>query len=175
MQHALILDEQRYDVALSRAADGYRLHLDGQALPCRLHREDDGSYVLTLNDHSERIYAAQRGDDLYIHLDGRSYHLRYRHPLDLLAEQQHGAAEDGLRAPMPGSLIAVRAGVGVAVTRGQTVLVIESMKMETALAAPRDGVVAEVHVDAGETFDRDALLLSLVPLEEPESTEEALS
>jgi acetyl/propionyl-CoA carboxylase alpha subunit len=175
MQHALILEEQSHSVALSRSASGYRLHLDGrdgQEWPCRLHREDDGSFILTLNDRSERIHAALHGDDIYIHLDGRSYHLRYRHPLDRLAEQLHGASEDNLCAPMPGSVIAVHASAGAAVTRGQIIMVIESMKMETALTAPRDGVVGKVCVTPGETFDRDAVLLSLAPLDAAESTQE---
>lgn len=175
MQHALILEEKRHDVALSRAAKGYRLHLDGEELPCSLNRDYDGSYLLTLGDHSERIHAVQHGDDLYVHLDGSSYHLRYHHPLNLLAEQQQGSTDDVLRAPMPGSLIAVEAEIGVVVTRGQTVLVIESMKMETSLKAPRDGVVAEIHVTLGETFDRDAILLSLAPLDTSEPIEEELT
>jgi len=175
MQHALIIEEQPHNVALSRSNNGYRLHFDSEEWPCRLQRDNDGSFILTLNDRSERIHAAQYGDDIYIHLDGRSYHLHYRHPLDLLAEQRHGSDEDSVRAPMPGSVIVVHASAGAVVTRGQTILVIESMKMETALAAPRDGVIADVRVTPGETFDRDALLFSLAPLDTHESTQEVLS
>jgi acetyl/propionyl-CoA carboxylase alpha subunit len=104
-----------------------------------------------------------RGDDVYIHLDGCTYHLHYEHPLERLAHQAHGAAEDGLRAPMPGSLVSVAARPGQAVSKGQALLVMESMKMETTLTAARDGVVAQVHYEPGQTFDRDALLLSLEP------------
>jgi biotin carboxyl carrier protein len=179
MQHALIIEEQSQQVALSRSTSGYRLHLDGKEWPCWLHCQDGDSFVLTLDGHSERIHAAQRGDDIYIHLGGRSYFLHYRHPLDLFAKQRHGAGEDSVRAPMPGSVIAVHAGAGAAVTRGQTILVIESMKMETAIAAPRDGIIANMRVTPGETFDRDALLFSLAPLDTaksdtPKSTEEVL-
>jgi geranyl-CoA carboxylase alpha subunit len=60
------------------------------------------------------------------------------------------AAASELRAPFNGKVIAVRAAPGVAVRRGDTLLVIESMKLEHALAAPRDGVVASVHVEPGQ-------------------------
>src|SRR3546814_17563184 len=66
-------------------------------------------------------------------------------------------------APMPGSIVTVSVTVGDTVTRGQTLLVMESMKMETTIAAPRDGVIATVNFDKGQTIDRDALLLQLAP------------
>jgi biotin carboxyl carrier protein len=49
------------------------------------------------------------------------------------------------------------------VSKGQTLLVMESMKMETTLVAPRDGVVATVRFEKGQTFERDAVLLTLEP------------
>ena len=106
---------------------------------------------------------ATRGDEVFIHLDGEAYALRYEHPLTRLAHAAQGAAEAQLRAPMPGSVVSLAVKPGDAVTKGQTLLVIESMKMETTLAAPRDGEVATVHVAVAQTFDRDAVLLELQP------------
>ena len=48
-------------------------------------------------------------------------------------------------------------------TRGDTLLVIESMKLETAIKAPRDGMVETVHVADGRTFERSAPLVTLAP------------
>ena len=62
---------------------------------------------------------------------------------------------------MPGSIVAVQVAVGDAVTKGQTLLVMESMKMETTIAAPRDGVIEALSYEKGQTFDRDALLVKL--------------
>jgi acetyl/propionyl-CoA carboxylase alpha subunit len=161
MHHAFKLGETESNVELSRAPSGYRLHINGRSVPVNLHAEDDGSAVLTMGSHSERVVVASRGDDVFIHLGGAAYQLRYEHPLQRLAAQQQGAAEDHVRAPMPGSLVAVHVQAGQAVARGDTLLVMESMKMETTIAAPRDGVIEAVHFAVGQTFDRDALLLSL--------------
>jgi len=57
--------------------------------------------------------------------------------------------------------VALHAKPGQSVARGETLLVMESMKMETTIIAPRDGVIEVVHFAVGQTFDRDALLLSL--------------
>jgi biotin carboxyl carrier protein len=64
---------------------------------------------------------------------------------------------------MPGVVIAVHAAEGQTVARGDTLVVIESMKLETAIKAPRDGVIATVHVAVGKTFDRAAPLVTLAP------------
>lgn len=161
MHHAFKIDNTEHDLGLSRSEDGYRLHLGDATIPVNLHVEDDGTAVLTVAGRSERVVVATRGDDVFVHLGGTAYQLRYEHPLDRLAQQAGGGADDSVRAPMPGSVVAVHVDAGDSVTKGQSLLVIESMKMETTIAAPRDGVIAAVEFGVGQTFDRDALLISL--------------
>jgi len=161
MHHAFKLGEAEHNLELSRALIGYRLHLADGTGPVNLHLEDDGSAVLTVNGHSEKVLVAMRGDDVFIHLGGVAYQLCYEHPLQRLAAQSQGSGEDHVRSPMPGSLVALHAKPGQSVARGETLLVMESMKMETTIIAPRDGVIEVVHFAVGQTFDRDALLLSL--------------
>ena len=70
-----------------------------------------------------------------------------------------GSASDGaLRAPMPGKIVATPAKAGDTVTKGQPVIVLEAMKMEHALTAPFDGVVAEVNAAVGDQVGADAVL-----------------
>lgn len=161
MHHAFKIDNTEHDLGLSRSAEGYRLHLGDAVIPVNLHVEDDGTAVLTVNGRSERVVIATRGDDVFIHLGGVAYQLRYEHPLDRLAMQAGGGADDSVRAPMPGSVVAMHVNAGDSVIKGQSLLVIESMKMETTIAAPRDGVIEAVQFGVGLTFDRDALLISL--------------
>jgi acetyl-CoA/propionyl-CoA carboxylase biotin carboxyl carrier protein len=72
------------------------------------------------------------------------------------AEDVHHAHGDGeLRAPMPGSVLLVPVAVGDAVEAGQTVVVLESMKMELALTAPADGIVTALSVAVGDKVGRD--------------------
>ena len=71
------------------------------------------------------------------------------------------AAEHRIRAPMPGRVVLVQAAPGQAVNAGDVVLVIEAMKMELALKAPRDGVVAELRAVAGDFVEADAVLATL--------------
>jgi 3-methylcrotonyl-CoA carboxylase alpha subunit/geranyl-CoA carboxylase alpha subunit len=89
-------------------------------------------------------------------------------PVELwLDDLSHVAAQAGaaggqspeLRAPFNGKLLAVHVAVGQAVARGETLLVIESMKLEHSLAAPRDAVVAELLVQPGAQVAPGQLLL----------------
>jgi acyl-CoA carboxylase subunit alpha len=73
------------------------------------------------------------------------------------AEEVHG----GLVAPMPGVVLAVRAAVGQSVLAGETLVVLEAMKMEHVITAPHDGVVTEVFVSASQQVDRGTTLLAV--------------
>ena len=60
-----------------------------------------------------------------------------------------GGARDKMTAPMPGVILTVDVAVGATVKRGDSLMVLEAMKMKNELKAPRDGVVAEVYVAPG--------------------------
>jgi 3-methylcrotonyl-CoA carboxylase alpha subunit len=70
-----------------------------------------------------------------------------------------GGASDGLvLSPMPGRIISVAVAQGDRVVKGQRLLTLEAMKMEHGLAAPFDGVVAELHAAEGGQVSEGALL-----------------
>ncbi|MEO9782497.1 MAG: acetyl/propionyl/methylcrotonyl-CoA carboxylase subunit alpha [Sedimentitalea sp.] len=83
-------------------------------------------------------------------------------------ERATGAAGDGnlIEAPMPGLVKSVFAEVGQAVAAGDRLAVLEAMKMEHALLAARDGVVAEVLTTAGAQVEAGAALVRLEPEED---------
>ncbi len=73
------------------------------------------------------------------------------------------AASGGLAAPMPGKVIAIRVAVGDSVTSGQTLILLEAMKMEHPMRATLDGIVTEIRVSQGEQVENEALLLIIEP------------
>jgi biotin carboxyl carrier protein len=92
---------------------------------------------------------------------------------DLTATAATDAGGDQtVRAPMPGTVLAVRVQAGETVAAGQPVVVLEAMKMELSLPAPYAGTVAEVAITAGEQV---ALGAPLVVLSPPEDAAGALS
>ena len=71
------------------------------------------------------------------------------------------AAGVQIKSPLPGSEIKVNVSVGQAVKKGDTLLTLESMKMENPILAEQDGTVAQVAVAAGQTVMQDDLLIVL--------------
>jgi 3-methylcrotonyl-CoA carboxylase alpha subunit len=71
----------------------------------------------------------------------------------------HDDAHGGLKAPMPGKVIALVAPVGTVVDKGAPLLVLEAMKMEHTIAAPASGTVRAFHFAAGDQVDEGADLV----------------
>src|ERR1700751_4190316 len=100
----------------------------------------------------------------FVRIDGRTHEVVLIDPREEFAG--HDASRDEIHAPMPGAIVAIHRQAGELVARGETVVTIESMKLQTALAAPRDGRLLEVLKKAGETFDKAELLARLEPADE---------
>lgn len=66
-----------------------------------------------------------------------------------------------VNAPMPGKILKVNTSVGQAVKKGDVLMVLEAMKMENEIQAPKDGVVASLEVVAGDSVESGKLLVSL--------------
>jgi len=75
-----------------------------------------------------------------------------------------GAGDGVVRAPMPGSVIAVLAEAGQRVSAGQPLVIVEAMKMEHTVTAPADGVVAELTAKAGQQVRMDESLAVIGPV-----------
>jgi biotin carboxyl carrier protein len=119
------------------------------------------NHRLTVDGESCEIVLAGDGDLTWVHVDGASFAVRYTDPVRRHAGHAGGGADDVAQAPMPGVAIAVHVAAGDDVVLGATLMVIESMKLETAIKAWRAGTVAAVHVSPGQTFDRGAALVTL--------------
>jgi biotin carboxyl carrier protein len=74
-----------------------------------------------------------------------------------------GAADRDLRAPMTGKVVRVAVAPGAAVAAGEVLVILEAMKMEYRLAAPRAGVVASVSCREGELVDLGRVLVAYAP------------
>jgi len=171
-------------------ADGWRLGHAGKRLLAFLHRGErieltaqgsGGGYRLTHGEHAVAVSGARLADgELHARLDARAR--RFLVQLDDARVLVHdgerrlqvqpvgvyrrddsgqGAGDNRLQAPMPGRVVLVKTRPGDRIVAGQELLVIEAMKMELAVKAPRDGVVAEVRAVEGDFVDADAVLVTL--------------
>ena len=84
-------------------------------------------------------------------------------PVQPVAAPAAKAAPGGtsVTSPMPGSVLGVKVNVGDKVSAGQTMFVLEAMKMENEIVAPVDGTVASINVKTGDTVDTDQVMGTL--------------
>ncbi len=102
--------------------------------------------------------------------DGDAWHVRDHDPVEASLTGAAHAGADALTAPMPGTVTVVKVSPGDQVSAGQSLLVVEAMKMEHVISAPHAGTVTELDVTPGSTVAMDQLLAVVTPADE--TTEE---
>jgi acetyl/propionyl-CoA carboxylase alpha subunit len=162
MHHLFAIGDDKIEASLVRRGRGYALLHGGCEYPVALRALEDGEVEIEVAGRISRARIARMGDDTFVRFDinGECHAVRWIDPLVRLAQAGGGSLDDIAQAPMPGTVIAVQVKAGESVTRGQTMIVIESMKLETAIVAWRDGVIKTLHVAPGQTFDRAAPLVT---------------
>ena len=158
----------------------FELEVDGAREQVLLARHHHGSLSLTVQGRALPLALRSTGAERHeLHLDGRrvvatTYKVGEQvavfgangsamvTEVDLIAHAGEGTSEAGrLTAPMPGKLVAFLAQPGDTVSKGQPLAVMEAMKMEHTITAPRDGVVAELLFGVGDQVGDGAELLRL--------------
>ncbi|MYW20752.1 acetyl-CoA carboxylase biotin carboxylase subunit [Streptomyces sp. SID2955] len=110
-------------------------------------------------------HAFHRAGD-WIGRDGDAWQVRDHDPVAASLTRSAHAGADSLTAPMPGTVTVVKVAVGDEVAAGQSLLVVEAMKMEHVISAPHAGTVAELDVTPGTTVAMDQVLAVIAPHEE---------
>ncbi|MEV4680161.1 acetyl-CoA carboxylase biotin carboxylase subunit [Streptomyces kurssanovii] len=103
--------------------------------------------------------------------DGDSWHVMDHDPVEASLSGAARSGVDTLAAPMPGTVTVVKVAVGDVVAAGQSLLVVEAMKMEHVISAPHAGTVTELDVTAGSTVAMDQVLAVVTPEETGETGE----
>ena len=123
-------------------------------------------YSLIVDGRSHESYIYQEEENWQVLLRGRLYPVIVEDEREMRLRAAAGGrvAETGefhLRAPMPGLVVAVPVTEGQEVKKGEVILILESMKMQNELKAPRDGTIGRIRVRPGETVEQKQTLLSV--------------
>lgn len=140
---------------------GFLLELPGGELHISGEMSADGEILADLGGIRLKATVVRHGAEMVIIGLGRSHRLTLHDPLAALeADDGHGGR---LTAPMPGKVVAVLVESGAAVAKGTPLVIMEAMKMEHTISAPRDGVLAEIFYRVGDLVNEGAELLSFAP------------
>ena len=147
------------EVTLRVAVDGQEIELSITAAG------NDQGWCRTSDGRAHRFLLSWVGEELHLWLDGYLFvyervdarRVDARRP----ARQDQAAAGDDILAPMPGTVAEILVQVGDQVELGQTVMIMESMKMELLITAHRAGMILRLAVEPGSQVDKGMRLLEL--------------
>ncbi len=140
--------------------DGARLELDVQKLP-------DQSWSLQLPAgiafHCRVLPGAEKEDWEIIAASGHHFHARIMDPRQYLPSRAaaHAGGRFVLRSPMPGRILRVPHALNDEITASDTLFVIEAMKMQNEIRAPRSGRLAALHAQPGAVIAAGGLLAEI--------------
>jgi acetyl-CoA carboxylase biotin carboxylase subunit len=145
-----------------RALAGFRLNRAPETAVRLFH--DGATIIAEAADHAQpRSVLITRDEEIVVFEAGEAFAFSLHPPS---ADETEGGAGDGaIRAPMPGKVTAVAVKAGDAVSKGQTLLTLEAMKMEHALSAPFDGKVEALNVEVGAQVVEGSVLAVLAAAE----------
>ena len=156
MIYEVTIAEKVYRVELVRTEQEWKCKLDGRELPLDVVSAQDGMLSLLLQGKSYEVKQETVGAESNVVVGQERFSASVRDPRSFRSRRRAGASEQGvmkIKAPMPGKVVRILAPVGSQVETGQSVVVIEAMKMQNELKAPKTGVVKKINVEEGAAVE----------------------
>lgn len=159
-------NSQIYSLDLAQSGKIATVALDGQTHAVEILRVGEGWLDLRFSASPSvpqsvvTAHVSSDGPKRWVTVNGQTFVLtQSTGPAKRGGHAQHAAG--ALTAPMPGQIRAMQVAEGETVSKGQTLVVVEAMKMEIKVAAPFDGVVKMVKVQPGQAVEKDELLVEM--------------
>jgi 3-methylcrotonyl-CoA carboxylase alpha subunit len=159
----------RISYELLKGREKMKIHLEDHLHEVCLEENVGNHYRIRVDNHVLHIWGTTDRSEVILDMNGHMFN--YRRP-DILDERYMGSGRDAseeqtdrIVAPLSGRIVQVNNQEGDEVKKGDTLLVIESMKMENKVLAPRQTFLRKSHVSVGEQVHKDQLLFTLDPYE----------
>lgn len=154
----------------------YQLEMDDTGSVKTIDGQPVSAQITAIGNDTWHILSGHRGYNLYVvqinreensaivRVNGNLYRLKMRGAMDDLLEKMgidagKGKKSDKIVAPMPGLVLNILVEPGMAIKKGENVLVLEAMKMENIIKSPSDGVIKSVEIKPGQAVDKNAPLM----------------
>jgi biotin carboxyl carrier protein len=153
-------DDKQFQVDVLEEGALHRVRAEGQVF--EIASDGPGSLRIAAG-RSTTAWAVAADDVTWVFVDGRVFELVEVRPGDRARVTGHGphASHGSLTAPMPATVRRVAVKVGDTVTRGDTLVVLEAMKMELPVRAPTTGTIRAVHCHEGELVQPGLVLIEI--------------
>ncbi len=142
-------------------------NLNGEAVAWDLIEVREGSFhIIKDNKSYNATLISYNPEDktMVLNVNGNDYEIAIKDKNDLLLQQlgisaKSSSAVQSIKAPMPGLIINVSVNAGDEVKKGDTLLILEAMKMENVIKSPRDGKIKKVNVQLRNPVEKNQVML----------------
>jgi biotin carboxyl carrier protein len=153
------------DVEVTRAGELVLARVDERATELRVSNPEAGLFLMQTEGHVYEAAFSEIGPNtVSVRLGGFEVSVRLHDQKRLRGSAAEGGASSGnaeIRTAMPGKVVRLLKKSGDAVTKGESMIVVEAMKMQNEIKAPHDGTVGDVRVKEGDTVGAGDVLLVL--------------
>lgn len=161
MEHRFRAGGKEVTIRILPEGEDYRVEIDGREHHVRIAGRCPGSLDLEVDGRRHHFHVAADGARRYVAFGGRTFLLGPSEPD--VRERAPDRADRALEAEMPGVVRAVHVSEGDRVERGQTLVVLEAMKMEIRITAPHPARIRRLRCQEGEQVERGQVLVELAP------------
>jgi 3-methylcrotonyl-CoA carboxylase alpha subunit len=170
MEFPLLINKEQKSLTIDPLplGEGHRARIDGREHRFRWLPINDNEWLLNVDGHPIRAALAARGGETWIFIEGETYVIEEARDIDQ-RPRRRGGPDDRARQvtpPMPSAVIRILAAEGERVNRGQSLIVLSAMKMETTLTAPYRGLVTKIHTVVGAQVMPGTILMEIERVEE---------
>ncbi|MDH3216010.1 MAG: biotin/lipoyl-binding protein [Candidatus Krumholzibacteria bacterium] len=163
MQLSLSIDNVERKVTLEKKGDTYVITVEGRSYVASGASISDGVLNFFVGKKTFRAFVSKNILGTQITLNGRDYFLRGHDGEEETGERFHYVGDGAVEAPMPGSIVVVNVKQGDQVNRGDTVVVLEAMKMQNEITSPVQGTVQQVNCEPGDQVGFGDVLAEIKP------------
>lgn len=162
-----VMDGQTREITLETVDGGYEAKIGDQVRSVQVVASARGLLVLRIEGKTVEIAHGERDGVSYVATVGRSFRLQDEAAAAGTADGAAGGGRfDGkVETPMPGKVVKVLVKEGEKVEAGQTLLIVEAMKMENRIDSQAAGTVRSVHVREGDNVSFGQVLVEIEPAE----------
>jgi biotin carboxyl carrier protein len=153
-------NSESFSIDLTPAGKSYRAAVGDKTIDVEILQAKDGKLDLLVDGHRVTAYISTDNTKRWVTVNGQTILLTKSSSARRGSGGYHHAAGT-LTAPMPGQVRAVNVSEGEAVTKGQTLLLLEAMKMEIRVQSLREGIVKKIFVKQGQTVEREQVLIEV--------------
>ncbi|HEX9970634.1 MAG TPA: biotin/lipoyl-containing protein [bacterium] len=148
--------QKNYSLSVQKKNEHYQLKIGDQTIELQAIKVTPHWMMLSDQNGTQRICVASTTDKIFIHFNGHQYvvdHPEQKEKAAYQSDEHLSGADAGIYAPMPGKILKIMVQENQPVEAKQNLIIVEAMKMEHSVRAPKKGIVKKINFKEGDLVD----------------------